>query len=63
MAKKGKPRVRDDEGVKDSSRREDEHRRDKRPKPLGPATSQLDKAMADGIIEPDPETDSRTPRE
>jgi hypothetical protein len=63
MAKRGKPRIRDDEGVKDSSRREDEHRQDKRPKPLGPATSQLDQALAEGIIEPDPETPSRTPRD
>ncbi len=62
MTKK-KPLIRDDEGVKDSSRPEDEHRQDKRPKPLGPATGQLDKALADGTIEPDPETPSRTPSE
>jgi len=60
---KKKPRVRDDEGVKDDSRREDVHRRDKRPKPLGPATAGLDEALAEGTIEPDPNTPSRTPRD
>jgi hypothetical protein len=60
---KGKARVRDDEGVKDDSRKEDAFRRDKRPKPLGPATGGIDEALADGVIEPDPDTQSQTPRE
>jgi hypothetical protein len=60
---KRKPRVHDKEGVKDSSKREDMSRRDKRPRPLGPSGTELDKAMAKGTIEPDPGTPSRTPRE
>ena len=60
---RGKPRIRDDEGVKDSLRKEDAFRRDKRPKPLGPATAVIDEALAEGTIEPDPETPPRTPRE
>jgi len=59
---KGKPRVMDDEGVKDGSRKEDTFRRDKRPKPL-PGTAGLDEALAEGTIEPDPDTPPRTPRE
>ena len=60
---KKKPKVRDEEGVKDSSKREDKHRRDKRPKPLGPSGVSLDQAMADGVIEPDPNTPPTTPKE
>jgi hypothetical protein len=60
--KKGKPLIHDDQGVKDSRNREDKHRRDKRPKP-GPLTGPLDSALAEGTIEPDPETPSQTPRE
>jgi hypothetical protein len=63
MAEKKKPDVRAPEGVKDSRNREDQHRQDKRPKPLGPASGELDRALADGTIEPDPETPPRTPRE
>ena len=48
--------------VKDSRNREDKHRKDKRPKPLGPAGGALDRAMADGTIEPDPNTPSQTPK-
>ncbi|MBA3370330.1 MAG: hypothetical protein H0T96_02585 [Thermoleophilaceae bacterium] len=62
-SKRGKPRVQDEEGVKDGDNREDDSRRDKRPKPVGPATTSLDKAMSEGVISPDPDTPSRTPRE
>ena len=40
-----KPDVNADEGTKDSGRREDVHRQDKRPGPVGPATSALDEAL------------------
>jgi hypothetical protein len=63
MAEKKKPDVHDPQGVKDSRNREDRHRRDKRPKPLGPSSETLDEALAEGTIEPDPDTPSRTPRE
>ena len=56
-----KPDVNADEGTKDSSRREDVNRQDKRPGPVGPATSALDEALASGTMEPDPETPSQTP--
>jgi hypothetical protein len=59
---RGKPRVHDEEGVKDGSR-EDDFRQDERPRPVGPTTGNIDKAMSEGTIEPDPETPSRTPRE
>lgn len=60
---KGKPQVSAKEGVKDMENREDAARRDKRPKPIGPANKELDKALAEGgAIEPDPDTPSRTPR-
>jgi len=39
--------VQDEEGVKDGDNREDDSRQDKRPKPLGPATTSLDKAMSE----------------
>ena len=61
MAKR-KPRVHDEQGIKDGSR-EDEGRQDKRPPPVGPATSSLDRAMSEGTIEPDPDTPPQTPRE
>ncbi len=60
---KRKPRVRDEEGVKDSTKKEDMSRRDLRPRPLGPSGTELDKALSKGTIEPDPDTPSRTPRE
>ena len=60
---KRKPRVRAKEGVKDGRNREDVHRQDLRPKPLGPSGGQLDKALADGTISPDPSVPSTTPRE
>jgi len=52
-----------DDGVKDSSKREDDHRQDKRPRPMGPATGALDEALAEGTMEPDPGTPSQTPKE
>jgi hypothetical protein len=30
---------------------------------VGPATGSIDKAMSEGLIEPDPETPARTPRD
>lgn len=62
MAKK-KPLIDHEDGVKDSNKREDDHRQDKRPKPVGPATGALDEALAEGTMEPDPGTPSRTPKE
>lgn len=58
---RSKPDVNADQGTKDSSRREDANRQDKRPGPVGPATSALDEALASGTMEPDPETPSQTP--
>ncbi len=55
--------MQDKEGVKDGDNLEDDSRQDKRPKPVGPATGTLDKAMSEGVIAPDPDTPSRTPRE
>ena len=49
--------------MKDGSKRGDVDRRDLRPKPLGPSGGQLDKALADGTISPDPSVPSTTPRE
>jgi len=62
-SKEGKARVRDEEGVKHGDNPEDDARTDKRPKPVGPATGSLDKAMSDGTIAPDPDTPSQTPRD
>jgi len=60
---KRKPRGSDKEGIKDSTKKEDMSRRDKRPAPLGPSGKTLDKAMGSGTIAPDPNTPSRTPKE
>ena len=62
-SKRGEPHVHDDEGVKDGDNPEDVSRQDKRPRPVGPATTSLDKAMSEGTIAPDPDTPSRTPRD
>lgn len=64
MAKKDKkPNPWAKEGVKDSDNREDVHRQDKRPRPAGPSSAGIDRALADGTIEPDPETPKRTPND
>ena len=59
---KRKPRVSAKEGIKDSTKKEDMSRRDKRPAPLGPSGKTLDKAMGSGTIAPDPNTPARTPK-
>lgn len=57
-----KPRLQDEEGVKNSENPEDKHRKDKRPRPM-PGTGALDGALSDGVIAPDPDTPPTTPRE
>ena len=63
QSKRGKPQVHDEEGVKDGDNPEDDSRQDKRPKPVGPSTGSLDKALSEGVIAPEPDTPSRTPRD
>ncbi len=60
--KRDKADIHDEEGVKDSRNREDQHRQDKRPKP-GPLTGPLDQGLADGAIAPDPEVPAHTRRD
>ena len=62
-SKHGEPHVHDDEGVKDGDNPEDLSRQDKRPRPVGPATASLDKAMGDGTIAPAPDTPPQTPKD